>query len=64
MLELAAYFVGARYDFLEGLSGPYSDLMLGPDAWMMVGTAPQIAPTRLPIHCIRRTRRPRPALAW
>ena len=48
MLELAAYFLGAKYELLEGLSGPYSDLMLGPNAWIVVGTGSTIAGLRMP----------------
>ena len=48
MLELAFYFLGEKYEPLEGLSGPYSDLMLGPDAWMLVGPDPIISRIKMP----------------
>jgi hypothetical protein len=48
MLELAAYFMGAKYESVEGLGGPYSDLMLGPDSWMLVGPDPHISAMRFP----------------
>jgi hypothetical protein len=48
MLELAAYFLGAKYESIEGLGGPYTDLKLGPDSWMLVGPDPQISTVRLP----------------
>jgi hypothetical protein len=48
MLELAAYFLGAKYESLEGLGGPYTDLKLGPDTWMLVGPDQRLSTVRLP----------------
>lgn len=51
MLELATYFLGRTYEPLEGVGGPYGDLLLGDqqdDGWFLAGPAPTIATVRYP----------------
>src|SRR5262249_8935134 len=45
---LAAYFLGLPCEALAGMGGPFSDLMLGPDSWRLVGPDPTIAGPRMP----------------
>ncbi|MBX3327205.1 MAG: hypothetical protein U0223_18745 [Nitrospira sp.] len=51
LLELATYFLGLTYEPLEGVGGPYGDLLLGDqqdDGWFLVGPDPTIATVRYP----------------